>query len=80
MTFEEALGQIEAAVREHGAALEELATRFRSGAIAKEEFVAEMAALRAAFETTVQELTREAKGRALVALASLKVPESATKN
>ena len=80
MTFEEALGQIEAAVREHGAALEELAQRFRSGAIAKEEFVAEMAALRAAFETTVQELTREAKGRALVALASLKVPESAARN
>jgi hypothetical protein len=80
MTFEEALGQIEAAVREHGAALEELAQRFRSGAISKEQFVAEMAALRAGFETTVQELTREAKGRALVALASLKVPESATKN
>ena len=80
MTFEEALGQIEAAVREHGAALEELAQRFRSGAISKEQFVAEMAAVRAAFETTVQELTREAKGRALVALASLKVPESATRN
>ena len=80
MTFEEALGQIEAAVREHGAALEELAQRFRSGAISKEQFVAEMAALRAAFETTVQELTREAKGRALVALASLKVPESAARN
>lgn len=80
MTFEEALGQIEAAVREHGAALEELAQRFRSGAIAKEEFVAEMASLRAAFEKAVQELTREAKGRALVALASLKMPESAARN
>ena len=54
MTFEEALAQIEAAVREHGAALEELAQRFRSGAIAKEEFVAEMASLRAAFEKAVQ--------------------------
>jgi hypothetical protein len=58
MTFEEALGQIEAAVREHGAALEELAQRFRSGAISKEEFVAEMAALRAAFETTVESAAR----------------------
>jgi hypothetical protein len=28
----------------------------------------------------VQELTREAKSRALVALASLKVPESAARN
>jgi hypothetical protein len=80
MTFEEALAQIEAAVREHGAALEELAQRFRSGAISKEQFVAEMASLRAAFEKAVQELTREAKSRALVALASLKVPESAAKN
>ena len=80
MTFEEALAQIEAAVREHGAALEELAARFRSGAIANEEFVAEMASLRAAFEKAVQELTREAKGRALVALASLKMPESAARN
>jgi len=80
MSFEEALTQIEVAVREHGAALEELAARFRSGAIAKEQFVAEMASLRAAFEKTVQELTREAKGRALVALASLKVPESAARN
>ena len=80
MTFEAALAQIEAAVREHGAALEELAQRFRSGAISKEQFVAEMASLRAAFEKAVQELTREAKGRALVALASLKVPESAARN
>ena len=80
MTFEAALAQIEVAVREHGAVLEELAGRFRSGAISKEQFVAEMASLRAAFEKTVQELTREAKGRALVALASLKVPESAAKN
>ena len=80
MTFVGALAQIEAAVREHGAALEELVGRFRSGAISKEQFVAEMASLRTAFEKTVQELTREAKGRALVALASLKVPESAARN
>ena len=57
MTFEEALAQIEVAVRE----------------ISKERFVAEMVSLRAAFEKTVQELTREAKSRALVAMASLKV-------
>jgi hypothetical protein len=80
MTFEEALAQIEVAVREHSAALEELAARFRSGAISKERFVAEMVSLRAAFEKTVQELTREAKSRALVAMASLKVPDSAMKN
>ena len=80
MTFVAALAQIEVAVREHGAALEELVGRFRSGAISKEQFVAEMASLRTAFEKTVQELTREAKGRALVALASLKVPESAARN
>jgi hypothetical protein len=64
MTFDEALAQIEVTV--HGAALEELVARFRSGAISKERFVAEMASLRAAFEKTVQELTRES--RALVAL------------
>jgi hypothetical protein len=80
MTFEEALAQIEVAVRQHGAALEELAVRFRSGAISKARFVAKMASLRVAFEKSVQELTREAKSRALVALASLKVPESAAKN
>jgi hypothetical protein len=80
MTFEEALAQIEVAVREHGAALEELAARYRTGAISKERFVADMASLRAAFEKTVQQLTREAKSRALVAMASLKVPESATRN
>jgi hypothetical protein len=80
MSFEETLAQIEVAVRQHGAALEELASRFRSGAISQARFVAEMALLRAAFEKTVQELTREAKGRALVALASLKAPESAAKN
>ena len=80
MTFEEALAQIDVAVRQHGAALEELAARYRSGAISKERFVAEMASLRAAFEKAVQELTREAKSRVLVALASLKAPESTAKN
>jgi hypothetical protein len=45
--------------------------------ISKERFVAEMVSLRAAFEKTVQELTREAKSRALVAMASLKVPDCA---
>ena len=35
---------------------------------------------RTAFEKTVQELTREAKRRALVATASLKVPDFAMKN
>jgi len=64
MTFEEALAQIEVAVRE----------------ISKERFVAEMVSLHPAFEKTVQELTREAKSRALVAMASLKVPDSAMKN
>jgi len=63
-----------------GIGVEELVVRLRSGAISEERFVAEMASLRATFEKTVQELTREAKGRALVALASLKVPESAARN
>jgi len=80
MKFEQALAQIEAAVREHGAALEELTARFRSGAISREQFAAEMASLRTTFEKIVQELTREAKSAALVAMASLKVPESETKN
>ena len=40
MTFEEALAQIEVAVREHGATVEELVVRLRSGAISQERFVA----------------------------------------
>jgi hypothetical protein len=80
MTFEEALGQIEIAVREHGATVEELVVRLRSGAISKEQFVAEVTPLRNAFERIVEELTREAKNSALAAMASLKVPESQAKN
>jgi hypothetical protein len=80
MTFEEALGQIEIAVREHGATVEELVVRLRSGAISKEQFVAEVTPLRSAFERIVEELTREAKSSALAAMASLKVPESQAKN
>ena len=45
----------------------------RSGAISREQFAAEMASLRTTFEKIVQELTREAKSAALVAMASLKV-------
>ena len=80
MTFEEALGQIEIAVREHGATVEELVVRLRSGAISKEQFVAEVTPLRSAFERIGEELTREAKSSALAAMASLKVPESQAKN
>ncbi len=47
MTFEAGLAHIEMAVREHGAVLGELAGRFGSGAISKEQVVAEMASLRA---------------------------------
>jgi hypothetical protein len=43
MTLEEALAQIEVAVREHGATAEELIVRLRSGVISKERFVAEIA-------------------------------------
>jgi hypothetical protein len=80
MTFEEALGQIEVALREHGATVEELVVRLRRGAISKEQFVAEVAPLRKAFERIVEELTREAKSSALAAMASLKVPESQARN
>jgi hypothetical protein len=41
MTFEEALAQIEVTVREHGATVEELVVRLRSGAISEERVVAE---------------------------------------
>jgi hypothetical protein len=80
MTFEEALAQIEVAVREHGATVEDLVARVRSGAISEERFVAEMVSLRKAFERIVGELTLEAKSGALAAMASLKVPESQTRN
>ena len=80
MTFEEALAQIGVAVREHGATVEQLAVRLRSGAISEERFVAEMVSLRKAFEKIVGELTLEAKSSALAAMASLKVPESQTRN
>jgi hypothetical protein len=80
MKFEEVLAQIEAAVRQHGAALEDLTARFRNGAISRDEFAAEMAALRTRFEKIVQELTREAKSAAFVAMASLNVPESEPKD
>jgi hypothetical protein len=77
MTFEEALAQIEVTVREHGATVEELVVRLRSGAISE---VAEMVSLRKAFERIMGELTLEAKSSALAAMASLKVPESQTRN
>jgi hypothetical protein len=57
MTFEEALAQIEVTVREHGATVEELVVRLRSGAISEERFVAEMVSLRKAFERIMGELT-----------------------
>ena len=72
MTFEEALAQIDVAVREPGAALEELAACFRSGAISKEQFVAEMASLRAAFEKTVQELTLRASNFTVPTMPTLR--------
>jgi DNA-binding FadR family transcriptional regulator len=80
MTFEEALAQIGVAVREHGATVEQLAVRLKSGAISEERFVAEMVSLRKAFERIVGELTLEAKSSALAAMASLKVPESPIRN
>jgi hypothetical protein len=80
MTFEEAVAQIEAAVREHGARVEELVVRVRNGAIPEARFVAEMGSLRQAFEKVVGELTSEAKSSALASIASLKVPESQRRN
>jgi len=80
MTFEEALAQIEAAVREHGAAVEELVLRVKSGAISEARFVAEMVSLRQAFGRVVEELSSEAKSSALASIASLSVPESQRRN
>jgi hypothetical protein len=80
MSFDEALAQLVIAVREHGAALEDLLVRLRSGAISKEQFVAQIAPLHKAFERNVEELTREAKSSALATLASLKAPESNARN
>jgi hypothetical protein len=63
-----------------GIGVEELVVRLRSGAISEERFVAEMVSLRKALERIVGELTLEAKSSALVAMASLKAPESQTRN
>jgi hypothetical protein len=80
MTFDEALVQLEIAVREHGVAVEDLLARLRTGEISRERFVSEMRPLQQAFERIVEELTREAKSSALAAIASLKAPESKAKN
>jgi hypothetical protein len=80
LNFEEALAQLEIAVREHGVALENLLMRLRTGAISKEGFVSEVRLLHQAFTRIVEELTREAKDSALAAMASLKAPESKAKN
>jgi hypothetical protein len=80
MTFDDALAQLEMAVREHGGAVEALLARLRSGEISRERFVSEIRPLQQAFERIVEELTREAKNSALAAMASLKAPESQAKN
>jgi hypothetical protein len=80
MTFDEAVGQLQIAVRQHGAALGDVLVRLSAGAISKEQFVAEIATLHKAFEETVEDLTREAKSSALATLASLKAPESKSRN
>jgi hypothetical protein len=63
-----------------GIGVEELVVRFRSGAISEERFVVEMVSLRKAFEGIAGELTLEANSSALAAMASLKAPESQTRN
>jgi hypothetical protein len=80
MTFEEALAQIEVAVREHGATVEELVVRLRSGAISQERFVAGNGFAPQGVRKDRGELTLEAKSSGLAAMASLKVPESQTRN
>jgi hypothetical protein len=80
MTFDEAVGQLQIAVRQHGVALEDLLARLKVGSISKEQFVAEIATLHKGFEKTVENLTREAKSSALAALASLKAPEAKARN
>jgi hypothetical protein len=42
MTFDEAVAQLEIAVREHGVALEDLLARLRTGEISRERFVSEI--------------------------------------
>jgi hypothetical protein len=80
MTFDEAVGQLQIAVRQHGAALEDLLGRLKVRSISKEQFVAEIATLHQAFEKAVEDLTREAKSSTLATLASLKVPKSQARN
>jgi hypothetical protein len=80
MTFDEAITQLETAVRKHGMALENLLARLRSGAISNEQFVSEMRPLHESFERIVEELTREAKSSALAGMASLKASEPGAKN
>lgn len=80
MTFDEAITQLETAVREYGVALEDLLERLRSGAISNEQFVSEMRPLHESFERIVEDLTREAKSSALAAIASLRAPEPESKN
>jgi hypothetical protein len=80
MTFDEALVRLEIAMRQHGAALENLLARLKVGAISNEQFVAEIAPLHKAFERTVEDLTREAKSSALATMASLKAFESKARN
>jgi hypothetical protein len=67
-TFEKALAQIEAAVREHGATVEELVVRVRSGAISEARFIAEMVSLRQAFEKVVGNSRRRPKAARLLQL------------
>jgi hypothetical protein len=80
MTFDDAVAQLEIAVREHGGAVEVLLARLRTDEISRERFVSEFRPLQQAFERIVEELTREAKSSALAAMASLKARESRAKN
>jgi hypothetical protein len=80
MTFDDAVAQLEIAVREHGGAVEVLLARLRTDEISRERFVSEFRPLQQAFERIVEELTREAKSSALAAMASLKTPEPQAKN
>ena len=80
MTFDEALAQLEVTVREHRVAVEDLLARLRAGKMSRERFVSELRPFQQAFERIVEELTREAKSSVLVAISSLKVPESQAKN
>jgi primosomal protein N'' len=80
MTFEEALAQIEAAVRESTARRSRNLSCASEATPSLKRGLSRKWCLRQAFERIVGELTAKAKSSALASLASLTVPESQRRN